>query len=419
MSDRFSGDTRLSVFSLSAMCNLMTTRTIACFAGECCQSRERHPGGLYDAYGKTTSFLALTCAAAVINVAWLTLRALERWLISADERVNQESSALLPGEKDCCEEKTYSEIEDLARQGLVVTSHECVWVVAHSPYPRSQSGFLSNSAHVRHAAHAASRARVDIPTVSDDVGTLVESHARRCAGRHTTVRGIAVHPSFADKSGTCCHWQWLGRRSRGSSCTMSLASRGTVTRWRTWPSSGSTRSLVALRPSRVVFRRCPLCGVMLARQMWMALSLMEAAHFTSFVANWGMMSDYVNERCASNNSVTANSLIFVSDNVGAIVGLVGGGLAVQVAISQLLADGTLAVVRLHVGMARRMRCVRLRRGRHDILGAVRAKTTNTIVTAIVLLDRQAFIYSKKTRGHRNGEQTGGRLWYRGDFVLFR
>ena len=48
------------------------------------------------------------------------------------------------------------------------------------------------------------------------------------------------------------------------------------------------------------------------------------------VTNGGMLCDYVNKRCYSSNTVTASSLLFLVNNVGGLVGLLGGGFAVEV-----------------------------------------------------------------------------------------
>ena len=64
--------------------------------------------------------------------------------------------------------------------------------------------------------------------------------------------------------------------------------------------------------------------------MWLSLTIIEFTIFTGMTANGGMLCDYINKRCCTTNTVTANVLWFVCDNVGAIIGLVGGGWLVQV-----------------------------------------------------------------------------------------
>ena len=66
------------------------------------------------------------------------------------------------------------------------------------------------------------------------------------------------------------------------------------------------------------------------QQMWLSLSLMVGVHYTSSIANGGMMCEYVNRRCKSSNTVTATSLLIIMDNVGAVLALICGSFAVQV-----------------------------------------------------------------------------------------
>ena len=68
--------------------------------------------------------------------------------------------------------------------------------------------------------------------------------------------------------------------------------------------------------------------------MWLALALMEVVITTGKTANVGLLFDFVNKRCRSSNTATANALFFVCDNVGQFVGLVGGGLLVQVPLGR-------------------------------------------------------------------------------------
>ena len=56
----------------------------------------RRSGALYDAYGKTIAFLALTCVALVIYVAWMAQSAAD---LLHEKRLADEMAPLLTAER--------------------------------------------------------------------------------------------------------------------------------------------------------------------------------------------------------------------------------------------------------------------------------------------------------------------------------